>query len=126
MIHPVVRLAAAQPMLLAEHLGAYAGLASEELLLMGMALKRRWMWQIFGAICLSIGAVLVGVSVLIWASQTLLPADAMWWLVLTPLIPATTGVWAYWMGSRSLQVAPFSQLREQILQDTALLKRYTR
>jgi hypothetical protein len=113
-------------MLLAEHLGAYADLASEELLLMSMALKRRWMWQLFGSICLSIAVVLAGVSILIWASQTLLPAGAMWWLILTPLIPAATGVWAYWMGSKPLQVAPFAQLRQQMLQDSALLKRYTR
>lgn len=124
MIHPVFRLAAAQPMLLAEHVGAYAGLASEELLLMGMALKRRWMWQLFSAICLGIAAVLGGVSVLLWASLTL-PTGAMWWLVLTPLLPGVVGVWAWWMSSKPLPVLPFAQLREQLSQDTALLGRYT-
>lgn len=124
MIHPVFRLAAAQPMLLANHVGAYAGLVSEELLLMVLALKRRWMWQLFGAICLSISAVLGGVSVLMWASLTL-PVGAAWWLVITPVLPGLVGVWAWWMACKSTHAMTFARLRLQLLQDTALLGRFT-
>lgn len=124
MIHPVFRLAAAQPMLLADHVGAYAGLVTEELLLMGMALKRRWMWQLFGAVCLGISAVLAGVSVLLWASITP-PAGALWWLVLTPALPCAVGLWAWWVARKRTPELAFAQLRLQLLQDTALLGRYT-
>lgn len=124
MIHPVFRLAAAQPMLLADHVGAYAGLLSEELLLMGMALKRRWLWQLLGAVCLGISVVLGGVSVLLWASL-MLPAGAVWWLVLTPLLPLAVAAGAWWMARQPLRMASFAQLREQLTQDTALLGRYT-
>lgn len=124
MIHPVFRLAAAQPMLLADHVGAYAGLVTEELLLMGMALKRRWMWQLFGAVCLAISVVLAGVSVLLWASITP-PAGALWWLVLTPVLPAAVGLWAWWVARKPTPAMTFARLRLQLLQDTALLGRYT-
>jgi hypothetical protein len=124
MIHPVFRLAAAQPMLLADHVGAYAGLVSEELLLMGMALKRRWLWQLLGAVCLGISVVLGGVSVLLWASL-MLPAGAVWWLVLTPLLPLVVAAGAWWMACQPLRLASFVRLREQLTQDTALLGRYT-
>lgn len=124
MIHPLSRLAAAQPMLLADHVGAYAGLASEELLLMGMALKRRWMWQLLGAVCLGISAVLSGVSVLLWASITP-PAGALWWLVLTPALPGAVGLWAWWVARRPTPAVTFARLRLQLLHDTALLGRYT-
>jgi hypothetical protein len=125
MIHPVFRLAAAQPMLLADHVGAYAGLVSEELLLMGMALKRRWMWQLFGAVCWGISVVLGGVAVLVWASSSALPLGATWWLVLTPLLPGVVGAWAWWVACKPLRLASFARLREQLLQDTALLGRYS-
>jgi hypothetical protein len=123
MIHPVFRLAAAQPMLLADHVGAYAGLVSEELLLMGMALKRRWMWQLFGAVCAGISVVLAGVAVLLWASL-ILPSGAVGWLIFTPLLPALVGAWAWWVGGQPLRAVSFARLREQLLQDTALLGRY--
>jgi len=123
-IHPVFRLAAAQPMLPADHVGAYAGLVTEELLLMGMALKRRWMWQLFGAVCLGISVMLAGVSMLLWASVTS-PADALWWLVLTPALPAAVGLWAWWVAHKPTPAVTFARLRLQLLQDTALLGRYT-
>lgn len=125
MIHPVFRLAATQPMLLASHVGAYAGLASEELLLMGMALKRRWMWQLFAAVCLGIAAVLGGVSVMLWASSLAMPTDAWWWLVLTPLLPLAVGAWAWRRASQPLPCEPLTRLREQLMLDSALLGRYT-
>ena len=62
MIHPVFRLAAAQPMLLAAHVGAYAELVSEELHTSAAAVQRRLLWQLGGALCLAVAAVLAGVT----------------------------------------------------------------
>jgi hypothetical protein len=77
-----------------------------------------------GAVCLGISVVLGGVSVLLWASL-MLPAGAVWWLVLTPLLPLVVAAGAWWMACQPLRLASFVRLREQLTQDTALLGRYT-
>lgn len=125
MIHPVFRLAAAQPMLLAGHVGAYAGLVSEELLISAAAVQRRLLWQLASALILTVSAVLAGVALLLWAS---LPPDGMsarWLLVVTPLLPAALGLWAGWRAQAHRSGEPFALLRAQLAEDADLLARHT-
>lgn len=124
MIHPLFRLAAAQPMLLAGHVGAYAGLVSEELVISGTALQRRLMWQLSAALCLAVAAVLGGVALLLWALLPLVDARAPWLLVGTPLLPAALGLWAWWRARAWHGADPLARLRAQLAEDAALLARY--
>src|SRR3990167_2795275 len=97
MIHPVFRLAASQPLLLAEHAAAYASLLGEELTIGSARLKRRLALQLAGAACLVVAAVLLGVAVLLWASLHDAGFRAPWLFVLTPVLPAALGLWALWL-----------------------------
>jgi len=125
MTHPVLRLAAAQPMLLATHVGAYAGLALEDLSTTGSVLKRQMLWQLVGVLCLVVAAVLAGVALLLWVA---LPGAAMgpvWVFIATPVLPALLGLWVLWGTQERQRLEPFARLRVQLLEDAALLNRHT-
>lgn len=122
MIHPVFRLAAAQPLWLAEHAAAYASLLSEELVRSGERLQRRLVLQLAGGACLLVAATLAGVALLLWAS---LPEAGMrmpWLLWLVPTLPALPGLWAWWAAQAPVTQEPFARLREQLGLDAALLR----
>jgi len=122
MIHPVFRLAASQPFLLAEHAAAYAGLVSEELSSRSAQLKRRLALQLAGAAGLLVAAVLAGVALLLWASLPEAGFRAPWLLLLTPALPAVLGLWALWRAQEHESTEPFASLRLQLAQDAALLR----
>lgn len=125
MLHPVFRLAASQPQLLAEHAAGYAGLLAEELAISGAQLKRRIALQIVGLLGLMVAAILGGVAVLLWAS---LPAASMqqpWLLWFVPLVPALLGALALWVSNSNPVEPAFATLREQLAQDAAMLRRTT-
>ncbi|KRB96353.1 hypothetical protein D9M68_695600 [compost metagenome] len=125
MLHPVFRLAASQPQLLAEHAAGYAGLLAEELAISGAQLKRRVTLQIVGLLGLMVATILGGVAVLLWAS---LPAASMqqpWLLWFVPLVPALLGALALWVSNSNPVEPAFATLREQLAQDAAMLRRTT-
>jgi uncharacterized membrane protein len=122
MIHPVFRLAASQPQLLAEHAAAYAGLLGEELAMGSARLKRRLALQLAGAACLVVAAVLLGVALLLWASLPGAGSRAPWLFVLTPVLPAVLGLWALWLAQDRETVEWFTSLRRQLAEDAALLR----
>jgi len=122
MIHPVFRLAASQPLLLAEHAAAYASLLGEELTIGSTRLKRRLAFQLAGAACLVVAAVLLGVALLLWVSLPDAGFRAPWVFVLTPLLPAVLGVWALWLSQDREAAEWFTNLRLQMAEDAALLR----
>lgn len=122
MIHPVFRLAASQPLLLAEHAAAYAGLVSEELASQSARLQRRVALQLAGGAGLLVAAVLAGVALLLWASLPDAGFRAPWLLLLTPALPAALGGWALWLARERESREPFASLRWQLAQDAALLR----
>lgn len=125
MIHPVFRLLAAQPMLLAGHVGAYAGLASEELLISAAAVQRRLLWQLASAMSLAVAAVLAGVALLLWVARAPGTVPGVWLFVATPLLPAVVGLWAGWQAQAHRSGEPFARLRAQLAEDADLLARHT-
>lgn len=122
MIHPVFRLAASQPLLLAEHAAAYADLVSEELSASSAQLKRTLVYQVAGVACLLVAAVLVGVAVLLWASWPMVEIRAPWLYALTPALPMGLGLVLLWMAQNRENRKPFASLRLQLAEDAALLK----
>lgn len=123
-MHPVFRLAVAQPMLLATHVGAYAGLVSEELLVCGATIQRRLAWQCAAALSLAVAATLAGVAALLWVLLPPAGERAIWALVITPLLPAALGLWALWRAQTPPATPAFSRLRAQLAEDAVLLARY--
>lgn len=122
MIHPVFRLAASQPLLLAEHAAAYTSLLGEELAIGSARLKRRLALQLAGAACLVVATVLLGVAVLLWASLPDAGFRAPWLFVLTPVLPAALGLWALWLAQDREEAEWFAHLRIQLAEDAALLR----
>lgn len=123
MIHPVFRLAAAQPLWLAEHAAAYASLLSEELVRSGERLQRRMVLQLAGGACLLVAAMLAGVALLLWASLPEAGGLRMPWLLwVTPAVPALLGLWVIRIAQAPVTQEPFARLREQLGLDAALLR----
>ena len=122
MLHPVFRLAAAQPQLLAEHAAGYAELLAEEITLSGHHLKQRLALQMVGLVCLGIALVLGGVALMLWAA---LPEQSLrlpWLLIATPLAPALLGVLALWRAGSLAPPPAFIALRAQLAADAELLR----
>jgi len=123
MVHPVFRLATAQPLWLAEHVAAYGSLVSEELRLSALRLQHRLALQLVGSACLLLAFTLGGVALLLWAA---LPEQAAmrapWLLWVVPLLPAVIGVMALTVARRPVSQEPFSRLRHQLGLDAALLR----
>ncbi|MGS5086242.1 hypothetical protein ACVC7V_07005 [Hydrogenophaga sp. A37] len=122
MIHPVFRLAAAQPLWLAEHAAAYASLVSEALQQGGERLQQRLVLQLAGAACLVVAFTLLGVAVLLWASFPDAGTRSPWLFWLTPVVPAALGVWALRAAQGRAPEEVFERLRGQLDQDLAMLR----
>jgi hypothetical protein len=122
MIHPLFRLAAARPLLLVDHAGAYASLSAEALGIATARFKRGLIWQLAGLAGLVVAAVLAGVAVLLWAvvPQGSMPMAGLLWLV--PAVPALLGLWALWLGQDQRVGAAFATLRVQLQEDATLLR----
>ncbi len=122
MVHPLFRLAAAQPQLLAEHAAAYADLLAEELGATAGLIKRRLVLQAVALAAAAVGAVLAGVATMLWAA---VPPDSLrwpWLLLLTPALPCVVALWAT---ARCASVVPgplLPSLRRQWADDAALLR----
>ncbi|MDO9199905.1 MAG: hypothetical protein Q8K34_00640 [Hydrogenophaga sp.] len=123
MIHPVFRLAAAQPQLLAEHAAGYASLLSEALAASSARWQKRAAFLLAGAACLAVAAVLAGVAVMLWAALPEAATRNPWPLLLTPLVPALLGAGSLWLGQNRHPGEPFAVLRLQLAEDAALLRR---
>jgi hypothetical protein len=122
MIHPVFRLAAAQPLWLAAHAAAYASLVSEELVLSGQCLQRRLALQLAAGACGAVAAMLAGVALMLWFSVPAVGTPLAWVLVLTPALPVALGLWLVRAAGRPLPSEPFARLRVQMGLDAALLR----
>jgi hypothetical protein len=121
MVHPLVRLAASRPQMLAEHVAAYVSLMTEEVAIAATQVRRRLSLQLIGIGCVGIGVVLAGVAVMLWASLPV--ANAPWALVLTPLIPALCGAAALRIAASEETRDPFAPLQRQLAADAAMLRR---
>lgn len=120
MLHPLIRLVASRPELLAEHLSAYADLFAQELTSASTQTKRRLAHQLAGGACLAVAAILAGVAVLLWAS---LPTLAVpWALVLVPAVPGALGLAIILIGDTAGTEGSFAGLRRQLAADAALMR----
>ena len=88
MIHPLLRLVATQPQLLADHAEAYAGLIGEELGKTTTAWRQRVVLNA-AALCLAGAAVVLGgVALMLWAVLPEASLRLPWVLLATPVVPA--------------------------------------
>ena len=123
-LHPVFRLAVAQPALLAEHAAAYACLFGEELALGSAQIKRRLLCLLAALFCVAVAAVLAGVAVLLWVMPSAAGLPPLWVFVAVPAVPLALAAWLAWMGrAQGPTVNAFATLGQQLSADADLLRR---
>jgi len=118
-VHPLLRLMATQPELLAEHAQGYAALAADE---MGACLAhlRRQLWLLALAILgATLALVLGGVAVLLWAVSADLPGGSPWLLWAVPACPLVLSGWCVVRLRAASGVPLWQALRAQLALDAA-------
>ncbi|HEV8691620.1 MAG TPA: hypothetical protein VGQ91_15065 [Ideonella sp.] len=124
MLHPLVRLLATKPHLLAAHLGGYADMVSLQVADACALLRlRAWLAAGIGAGSL-LGAALGGVALMFVAVLPLEQMPAPWLLALAPLLPLAAAAicWMLWRRRRSSPAGKMAALRDQLAADLALLR----
>jgi uncharacterized membrane protein YqjE len=123
MIHPLFRLIASEPQMLADHVEAYSELVGEE---MGNAITQ-WKRTVVAAALLGVlGLVtlaLAGVAVMLWAVTPPENLHAPWALVIVPLAPALVAA-GFWFSAKAAgdKNQGFAAIKAQIAADAAMLR----
>ena len=120
-IHPLLRLIATQPQLLADHAEAYAGLVGEELDQTAAVWKRRVLLDAMALSLAAVSAVLGGVALMLWAVVPAANIQAPWALIAAPAVPAVLALWCGFEGRRK-RADSFVGLRQQVAADLVLLR----
>ena len=121
MIHPLLRLIATQPQLLADHAEAYAGLVGEEVRRVTGGVKQR---VVLGAVALclaGVAVVLAGVALMLWAVLPPSSLQAPWALVAAPAVPAMACLICL-LAARRPAEDRFAAIREQLAADLVMLR----
>ncbi len=118
-MHPLLRLLATNPELLAGHAQAYAELLALEIGAASASWHRRARLQACALCCLSVAAVLAGVALMLWSVAY---APALWALLSAPLLPLAAGLWCLLAARQPPGQRPFDSLRRQLREDLALLR----
>jgi hypothetical protein len=121
MFHPLIRLLARKPHLVASHLGGYVELASAQAQEAVRSLQARLVWTVGAVAGVSVGALLGGVALLIAAAVPVAQMPAPWLLVAGPLAPLLTGALCWWQARQRPLAWSMAPMREQLAADVALL-----
>ena len=121
MIHPLLRLIATQPHLLADHAEAYAELASEELGRTATFWKWRVVLNVVALVLAAVAVVLGGVALMLWAVTAPESIQSPWALFAAPLLPAAVAVWCVFESKR-LAHSGLDALKEQVRADLSMLR----
>ncbi|MEO8058018.1 MAG: hypothetical protein ABI671_06805 [Burkholderiales bacterium] len=121
MIHPLLRLIATQPQLLADHAESYAELVGEELGKTSAVWKRRVLLNATALCLIGVATVLAGVALMLWATLPEININAPWALVAAPALPALAALWCAYEGQRHTDDV-FKDLKQQIASDLVMLR----
>lgn len=121
MIHPLLRLIATQPQLLADHAESYAGLVGEELGKTTAVWKRRVLLSAVALCLVGVAAVLGGVALMLWAVIPAANIQAPWALFAAPAVPTVVALWCAYQSRREAGDG-FSDLKQQIAADLVMLR----
>lgn len=124
MIHPLLRLVATHPHLLADHAQAYGELIGDEIGKTATSLKQRAALTAAAIGLLVFGIGFAGVALLIWAA---IPVSAMpmpWVLIAVPAVPLLLGI-VFLLYAQRTPEAGFKNLKQQLAADMSLLREAT-
>lgn len=121
-VHPLLRLTATEPQLLADHLEAYAELVMARSSYALGAWRRRVALFVAGAACAMIAVLLAGVAVMLWAGPPPGGIRAPIVLLAVPCVPALAAI-VCWLLARSQKTSGmFDELRVQLRADLTMLR----
>jgi uncharacterized membrane protein YqjE len=121
MIHPLIRLLATQPQLVAEHMGAYAALLGSEVRQVKDRLLLRILLTGLALVLVMVAATLVGVSLMLWFTLPDLDTGARWALVLVPAMPVIGAVASMLVARRPITDESFQAVQVQLEADARML-----
>ena len=121
MIHPLLRLVATRPQLLADHAEAYAGLVGQEWEATTSGWKRRVLLYSIALCLVGVAVVLGGVALMLWAALPPAGIHAPWVLIGAPALPAVIAI-ACVLAARSRHAHAFTDLKQQLAADLAMLR----
>ena len=121
MIHPLLRLVATQPQLLADHAEAYAGLVGDEIGRSAASFKHRVLLNAVALCLLGVAAVLTGVALMLWAVIPPASMQAPWALIAAPAVPAVIAIVCAMAGQRK-PGDTFAELKQQVAADLVMLR----
>ena len=125
MIHPLFRLIASEPQMLADHVEAYTDLVGEELAHATARWKRQVISSVILFLCALLAVLLIGVSLMLWAVTPTSQMPAPWALIVVPLVPTIAAV-AAWFGTRNTDKGEgFAAIKAQLAADAAMLRSVT-
>lgn len=125
MLHPGLVLLARHPDLIADHVAAYADLATAEAQAWGRQVRIRTWLTLAATLMLTLAVALAGVAGLLSAT---VPAEQMphpTWLWAIPTIPLVLSGVLGGMAYRTPVPSPWRNLREQVAIDAATLRLLT-
>lgn len=122
MIHPLFRLVAAEPQMVADHLSGYAELLGDELRAFGGGWTRRLLLQLAAIGLLAVAVALAGVALIVWAATPLAALHAPWVLVVVPLAPLVAAGGCLAAARSGAPREGFAALRRQLAEDSRLLR----
>lgn len=122
MLHPLIRLLATRPHLLAEHIGGYAHLLSVQVNDALTLAKVRTILLASLAAGAVIGTGLAGVAVMLVAVVPVAQMPAPWALAVAPALPLIGAAICWWLLQRQPEMLSLDVLRDQISADAALLR----
>lgn len=121
-MHPLLRLIATQPHLLADHAEAYAELLEAEVGQLSSAWKRRAVLNAVALCSLGVSAVLAGVALMLWAVIPAASIQAPWALVAAPLLPFGVAALCLLAARPQVGAGGFDKLRQQVKADMLMLR----
>ena len=122
MIHPLFRLIASEPQMLADHVEAYSDLVGEEVANAAAKWKQQAVAAALVVVLAIVAAVLAGVALMLWAVTPPDTIHAPWALIVAPLLPALAAV-GCWSGAKSADKGQgFAAIKAQLAADAAMLR----
>lgn len=118
----ILYLASRHPSLLVDHAEAYIDLAAQDLSKASQTWKRRTLLYAMALCCFGVGAVLCGTSILLWVLALSASTQAIWTLVLLPLVPLAVGFGCLHAARQHPHEASFTNLRRHLSADAMVLR----
>lgn len=122
MIHPLFRLIASRPQMLADHVEAYSDLVAQEVDTLAAGWKQRALLAAVAGVTSGVSLILSGVALMLWAALPVERMNAPWALIAVPAVPALIAIGCWLALRRTVTTQGFKTVREQFAADVAMLR----